>query len=342
MAAASQDSKWLNRRGKQMLNAKNFTLAVYYLALMLVGSNAGARDSDFPSRVIRIIVPYPPGAATDAISRAVAAEAGKALGTAIIIVNRPGGGTAIGTRVAKDAPADGYTLLFQSSVLASNLYALNQPGYSLSDFTAVAMLSNTSYVLLTPANLPVKDLTQFIAYAKANPGKVNYGSLGPTSRQRALAERLAKRAGFAWTEVPFKGTAESAQAVMGGEIQGYFSTQSFALTQAHSPALRMLGIASDQRSNFLPNVPTFKEQGYPELSEQSWYALFARSETPKPIIDKLKAVFAQVTHSPAIEAQLKNDGLSPYLGKIEDFPAQLAQESRQLGAEMKALGVTPQ
>ena len=104
----------------------------------------------------------------------------------------------------------------------------------------------------------------------------------------------------------------------------------------------MLGIASDQRSNFLPNVPTFKEQGYPELLEQSWYALFARSQTPKPIIDKLRAVFAQVMQSPAIQAQLKNDGLSPYPGKLEDFPARFAQESRELGAEMKALGVTPQ
>ena len=321
---------------------RNFAFAICCLALMSLGTNAAAGDSDFPSRVIRIIVPYPPGAATDAISRAVAAEAGKALNTAMIVVNRPGGGTAIGTRVAKEAPADGYTLLFQSSVLASNLYALRQPGYSLSDFTAVAMLSDTSYVLLTPASLPAKDLKQFIAYAKANPGKVNYGSLGPTSRQRALAERLAKRAGFTWTEVPFKGTAESAEAVMGAEIQGYFSTQGFALTQAKSPALRMLGIASDQRSNFLPNVPTFKEQGYPELLEQSWYALFARSQTPKPIIDKLRAVFAQVMQSPAIQAQLKNDGLSPYPGKLEDFPARFAQESRELGAEMKALGVTPQ
>ena len=220
-----------------MPRVRYFSRRVLLGAFAYLAAAATAPAADYPSRIIRIIVPYPPGAATDTISRAVAAEAGKSLGKTIIIENRPGGGTLIGTRLVKEAPADGYTLLFQSPVLVSNLYALKDPGYSLSDFTAVAMLCNTSYVLLTPSSLPVKGLKDFVAYAKANPGKMNYGSIGPTSRQRALSERLAKVGNFTWAEVPFKGTAESAEAVMGGEVQGYFSTQSFAVTQANSPNL---------------------------------------------------------------------------------------------------------
>jgi tripartite-type tricarboxylate transporter receptor subunit TctC len=325
-----------------MPRVRYFSRRVLLGAFAYLAAAATAPAADYPSRIIRIIVPYPPGAATDTISRAVAAEAGKSLGRAIIIENRPGGGTLIGTRLVKEAPADGYTLLFQSPVLVSNLYALKDPGYSLSDFTAVAMLCSTSYVLLAPSSLPVKDLKDFVAYAKTNPGKMNYGSIGPTSRQRALSERLAKVGGFTWAEVPFKGTAESAEAVMGGEVQGYFSTQSFAATQANSPNLRLLGIASEDRNDFIPDVPTFKEQGFPQLSEQSWYVLFARAGTPQPIVDKLRAVFAKVMASTAIQTQLKNDGLSPYMGRIEDFPRVLDEDSRRLAGEMKDLGVTPQ
>src|SRR5271156_4167757 len=173
-----------------MPRVRYFSRRVLLGAFAYLAAAATAPAADYPSRIIRIIVPYPPGAATDTISRAVAAEAGKSLGKTIIIENRPGGGTLIGPRLVKEAPADGYTLLFQSPVLVSNLYALKDPGYSLPDYTAVAMLCSTSYVLLTPSSLPVKDLKDFVAYAKSNPGKMNYGSIGPTSRQRALSERL--------------------------------------------------------------------------------------------------------------------------------------------------------
>ncbi|WP_160170506.1 tripartite tricarboxylate transporter substrate binding protein [Afipia sp. P52-10] len=305
-------------------------------------SRATAQGAAFPTRPLRIVVPYPPGASTDLISRAVAEEAGKRLGQTIIVENRPGGGTVVGTQAVKNAPADGYTLMFQAASLVSNTYTLKNPGYKLSDFTPVTMLSDAAYVMLVPSSLPVKTLSEFIAYAKAHPGKLNYGTLGRGTRTFVLPYRLGVAAGLDWTEISYKGTAEAAQAVMSGDIQTYFSTQAYASTQLESDRLRLLAITSEKRVDFLPNVPTFKELGYPQVTDHSWYALFARSETPKPILDTLRAAFADAMKSAAMQTQLRNNGLSPYDGTLEAFPAKLEAELQHFIAEAKQLGLEPQ
>lgn len=323
-----------------MAKIRSWALAAALLGLF--GAPLAAQEADFPSKVLRIVVPYPPGASTDAISRAAGELAGKILGKSVIVENRPGGGTVIGTRVVRQAPADGYTLMFQSASLMNNLYAFKEPGYAFGDFTAVALLSETSYVLLTPSSLPTTNLKEFISYAKANADKMNYGSLGAGTKPGTLGDRLGKAAGFSWTEISFKGTAEAAQAVMAGNVQGYFSTQAFALTQAESPKLRLMGIAAAERSNFLPNVPTFKEQGYPEILEQSWYALFVRSDTPPKVVEKLQSTFSEVLGSPEFATQLRNNGLSKYRGTLTDFPARMRREADQFAKEMAQFGIQPQ
>ena len=312
------------------------------VALSLCAYGASAQEAAFPSRALRIVVPYPPGASTDLISRAVGDEASKRLGRPIVVENRPGGSTVIGTRVVKAAPADGYTLMFQASSLVSNLYMVKDPGYKLSDFTPVTMLSNAAYVMLIPSSLPAKDLKEFIAYAKANPGKLNYGSLGRGTRTQVLPDTLGTLAGIDWTEIQFKGTAEAAQAVMSGIVQTYFSTQAFAKQQIGSDKLRMIGVTSPQRVDFIPDVPTFRELGFPAVTDQTWYALFVRAETPKPILDKLRAAFAEAMRSPMMHTQLQRNGLSPYDGKLEDFPEKLESELKRLTEEAKRLGLTAQ
>lgn len=326
------------------LGARTVSLALATLMAMLtlLPQPLAAQEATFPSKALRIVVPYPPGASTDAISRAAGELAARILAKPVIVENRPGGGTVIGTRIVRQAPADGYTLMFQSASLGNNLYAFKEPGYSFEDFTAVALLSETSYVLLTPSSLPAKNLKEFVAYAKANSDKMNYGSLGAGTKPGTLGDRLGKAAGFNWTEISFKGTAESAQAVMAGSIQGYFSTQAFALTQAESPKLRLMGIAAPERSSFLPNVPTFKELGLPQIVEQSWYALFVRSDTPKPIIDQLQKAFTQVMGSDEYAVHLRNNGLSPYKGTLDGFPARMRNEADQFAKDMAQFGVQPQ
>ena len=331
-----------NFRETELKKLAGLKFAVSVVALALLASGVAAQEADFPSRALRLVVPYPPGASTDIISRAVGDEAGKRLGRPVLVENRPGGGTVIGTRFVKTAPADGYTIMFQASSLVSNLYILKDPGYKLSDFTPVTTLSNAAYVMLIPSGIPAKTLKEYIAFAKANPGKMSYGSLGRGTRTHVLPDQLGTLAGYQWTEIQFKGTAEAAQDVMSGTVQAYFSTQAFATTQLGSDKLRLLGISSAQRVDFLPDVPTFREMGFPGIVDQTWYALFVRSETPRAILEKLRAVFADAMKSTLIQTQLRNNGLSPYDGRLEDFPAKLESELVRLTEEAKTLGLVAQ
>jgi tripartite-type tricarboxylate transporter receptor subunit TctC len=315
------------------------SLAAAMLALSAFG--AGAQDN-YPSRPIKIVVPYTPGASTDSISRAFGDEAGKALGQTVIVENKPGAGTAIGTQTAKQAPADGYTILFGSGTMVSTMLGLKEPGYSMEDFTPVAMLGDQFYVLLTPAALPVKDFKEFVEYAKKNPTRMNYAMLGPGAPSHVLADRLQRSAKFEWQDIAFRGGTPAVQALMSNDVQGYFATQSFAMTFRDSDKLKLMGIGAEERGTFLPDVPTFKEMGYEGVVEQGWYAMFVRSNTPKPIIDKLRSLFAGVMKSPAMAQHLKTNGLSPYKGTIESFLASLDKEIQQKAEENKRLGIVPQ
>ena len=199
-----------------MIRVVAFVLAL--IATSLAPMPLLAQDV-FPSRTLRLVVPYPPGAVTDAMSRPVAAELSKVLGQSVIIENKPGAGTVVGTQAVKYAPADGYTLLYQASSLVTNLYALKQPGYALADFTPVVMLGQGAFVLMTSTKHPFTTLQELVAYGKANPGKLNYSTTGPGSPASIVSYRLGQAAGMDWVEIPFKGGAEAAQAVMSGDSQ---------------------------------------------------------------------------------------------------------------------------
>jgi tripartite-type tricarboxylate transporter receptor subunit TctC len=315
------------------------SLAASVLALSAFGAVA---QDNYPNKPLKIIVPYTPGASTDAISRAFADEAGKALGQTIIVENKPGAGTAIGTQTAKQAPADGYTILFGSGTMVSTMLGLKEPGYSMDDFTPVAMLGDQYYVLLIPAAMGVNNFKEFVEYAKKNPSKMNYAMLGPGAPSHVLADRLQRAAKFEWQDIAFRGGTPAVQALMSNDVQGYFATQSFAMTFKDSDKLKLMGIGAEERGVFLPDVPTFKEMGYDGVVEQGWYAMFVRSNTPKPIVDKLRSVFGDVMKSPAMAQHLKTNGLSPYKGSIESFPAKLAQEIKDKAEETKRLGIVIQ
>jgi tripartite-type tricarboxylate transporter receptor subunit TctC len=294
--------------------------------VLVLGAFGAVAQDNYPNKPLKIIVPYTPGASTDAISRAFADEAGKALGQTVIVENKPGAGTAIGTQTAKQAPADG----------------LKDPGYAMEDFTPVAMLGDQYYVLIIPAAMGVKDFKAFVEYAKKNPTKMNYAMLGPGAPSHVLADRLQRAAKFEWQDIAFRGGTPAVQALMSNDVQGYFATQSFAMTFKDSDKLKLMGIGAEERGVFLPDVPTFKEMGYEGVVEQGWYAMFIRSSTPKPIIDKLRNVFAEVMKSPAMAQHLKTNGLSPYKGSIETFPAALAKELKEKAEETKRLGIVIQ
>jgi tripartite-type tricarboxylate transporter receptor subunit TctC len=212
----------------------------------------------------------------------------------------------------------------------------------MEDFTPVAMLGDQFYVLMIPASLPVNNFKEFVEYAKKNPTKMNYGMLGPGSPSHVLADRLKNSAKFEWLDIAFRGGTPAVQALMSNDVQGYFATQTFAMTFKDSDKLKLMGIGAEERGQFLPDVPTFKELGYEGVVEQGWYAMFVRSNTPKPIIDKLQKVFGEVMKSPAMAAHLKSNGLSPYKGTIESFQASLGKEIKDKAEETKRLGIVVQ
>lgn len=311
------------------------------LGLLLAAGPARA-DEQYPARPLRIVVPYPPGAITDALCRIIATELGKAIGQSVIVENRPGGGTVIGTQAVKNAPADGYTILFQLGGLVSNLYSLKQPGYALADFTPVSMLGQSAYVLILSAKHPFKTLPEMIAYGKAHPGTLNYSLTGAGGAQAVMGSRIKRATGLEWSDINYKGGAEATQAVMSGDVHFSLPTQGAPLIHVNRDKLHLAAVTSSKRLEFLPEVPTFKELGYPSIVDETWFGLFVRSQVPQPAIDKIKSAMAEVMKSSTMQQHLKDLRISPYEGKLEDAPAKMQRELEQFSEEAKKLGIEPQ
>jgi tripartite-type tricarboxylate transporter receptor subunit TctC len=310
------------------------------LGALLVTGPAFATDA-YPARPLRIIVPFPPGAITDATGRVVATELGKVLGQSVIVENKPGAGTLIGTQAAKTSPADGHTVLFQLGSLATNIYLLKQPGYALSDFKPVSMLGQSAYVLIASKKHPLRTLQDLIAFGKARPGELNCSGTGDGAAT-VIGSKFKQAAGIDWTLINYKGGAEAVQAVMSGDVDCSLPTQAAPLIYANPDKLSVLAVTSRKRVEFLPDVPTFTELGFPAIDAQTWFGLFVRSETPPAAIEKLKSALAEVLRTPAMQNQLRNLRISPYEGSLDDVPARLQKELADFGQEAKKLGIEPQ
>ncbi len=293
-----------------------------------------AQGAAFPSRVIKIISPYAPGGSTDLLTRAAADLASKKLGQPIILESKPGAGTLIATRFVKAADPDGYTILLQSNGFVSNLHAFKEPGYTMADFKPVAVLGQSSYVLMTPAKLPARNIKEFIAYAKGR-NDMSYGTLGRGGRTHILAEELATQAGFKWQDIPYKGGADGVSALLGNHIQGYFASVALAHPHAQSTDLRLMAIASEERSEFLPDVPTFKEAGFPQMADNLWISLFVRSDVPAPVLDKLRDAFREVGASADMKSARQRIQMSTYSGSIPSFENLMQSALKQTVQEFK-------
>ncbi|MDQ8726593.1 tripartite tricarboxylate transporter substrate binding protein [Bradyrhizobium sp. LHD-71] len=319
-----------------------FTVLGLVLGLFVALANAALADDAYPVRPIRLVVPYPPGAITDAMSRIIATELRKVVGQSVVVENRPGGGTVVGTQAVKNSAADGYTVLLQLSALATNLYSLKQPGYTLSDFTPISMLGKSAYVLFVSSKYPFHSLQDLLAYGKAHPGELNFSTTGFGGTATIISARMKEAAGVEWTEVNYKGGADATQAVMSGDAHFSFLTQAAPLIHSNPDKLRLLAVSSEKRLDFLPDLPTFKELGYPTIVSETWFGLFVRSEVPKPVIDKLRSAMAEVMKSTLMQEQLKSLRVSPYDGTLEDVPAKLQQELAEFKDEARKIGIAPQ
>jgi tripartite-type tricarboxylate transporter receptor subunit TctC len=286
-----------------LLRAASLTLA----ALL---ATPGAMAQPFPSRPIRMVVPFPPGAATDMAARLIGQQLGTSLGQPVVIDNKPGaGGSIAAMEVIRSAP-DGYTLLFSSnSAIASNVALLkNLPYDPNKDFSPVAGTGETALVLLVKAGFPVKNLKELVGYVKEHPGKVTAG-YGSSSSQISIA-MLNKLAGIDTLPVPYKGIPLAVNDVLGGTLDYTFADIGNALTQVQGGNMRALGVTSPQRSPLVANVPAIAEI-LPGFDITAWFAIVGPAGMPRDVIDKLNAATTQALKAPGMRDKLAGIGLSP-------------------------------
>jgi tripartite-type tricarboxylate transporter receptor subunit TctC len=286
--------------------------------LYFVAMTASAQG--YPSRPIHLIVPYTAGGGVDLVARNVAAELARRLGQPVIVDNKPGAGSNIGSDFVAKAAPDGYTLLMASPANAINMSLYRKMPYSTErDLAPVVLVGSVPSVLTVKPALGAKSIAEFVALAKASPGTLNYGSGGSGTSEHLAAEMFKSMAGIDIVHVPYKGGAAAMTDVVGGKIDAMFSNQLGALPQIKGGALRALGVADTKRSAPLPNVPTFSESGYPEFLVTVWWGVMAPSATPSAVIERLNREIDSALSAPELKQQFEAMGARTIGGTPAEF-----------------------
>ncbi len=306
------------------LHRKQFTtLALAALATGFLGS--ATAQSAYPSKTVTMVVPTAAGGTTDLSARMLAQALGPVLGQTVVVDNKGGGNGNIAAGIVKRAEADGYTLLMQySGYHVISPHITKQKQWDQGDFQPVANVISAPQIIVVRADLPVKTLPELIAYAKANPGKLNYASSGNGSLQHVTGAMLEQQGGIKMVHVPYKGTGPALQDLLGGQVDLTFGTAPPFMPHIASGKLRVLAVTGKQRLPSLSQVPTTAEAGYPKVNATSWFALFAPAATPKPVVDKLAADVRAVVQSAAFQQKAQEQGATAeYLS-----PQQLGEQVR--------------
>jgi len=313
------------------------------LAAILALAPLAAAAQAFPSKPIRIIVPFTPGSATDTMARPVAEKLAAAFGQQVLVENRPGAGGTIGAGMLAKSPPDGYTLAVVSTghVVNPVLYS-SLPYDTLKDFSAVSPLAGQPSVLVVSPALGVKTVKDLVALAKAKPGQLNYATAGVGSAAHISAEKFRMAAGIDAVHVPFKGSPESITETMGGRTQYTWTPLSTAVGQIRSGQLLALAVSTAQRSPALPDVPTIAEAGFPRGVFNFWVGMLAPANTPREILLRLNAEVQRALHTADMKERLATLGSEPMAMTPEQFDAFIKEEFTVLGEVMRASGVKAQ
>ena len=267
-----------------------------------LGLAAPAVAQGYPDRTVKIIVPQPPGGGFDTVGRILADKLGPLLGQTVLVENRVGAGTLVGTEAAAKAPPDGYTLLLgglSNIALNPGLYA-KLPYDPLKDFTPVGLAVTWSYTMVARKNLPYKDLKELVAFARDNPEKITFASAGKGSGQHVAMAVTAQLAGIKLTHVAYKGAQSAYQDILGDRVDLFFDISSTARAQVDSSTVRALAVSSRDRQTMHRDVPSVMETGVAPLDMESWFGLFAPAATPAPVLARLRAEFAKVVAMPEV------------------------------------------
>ena len=302
-------------------------------------AHAQDHSKSYPNRPIRMIVPFPAGGPTDGMARIISDRLGAVLGQSIVIENRGGGaGGSIGAKVVAAAEPDGYTILITPGGSLTTGPAVHKNiGYDpVKAFTPVALLVTAPLILTVHPSLPVKTLAELVAYAKANPGKITWGSQGFGTGPHLLIELFKLETGVNIVHVPYRGSAPAITALVAGEIQMFFDTSTTILPHIQSGKARALAVTTPKRHKSLPELPTMAEAGFPKIQSTFWLGVAAPGGTPPDIIDKLNAALRESLAPPETRARLANLGADIKIGTPAEFGKMLAEELALWTAVAKA------
>lgn len=308
-------------RGSEAMRAVRSAAACVLFGVMTAALCSVALAQNYPDKPIRLIVPYPPGTATDILARQLTPRMSEILGQPIVVDNRGGGGAIIGTEaVGKSAP-DGYTLVMATSQThAVNISLYKQLPYDpVADFTAVSRIAAQSMIFVVNASVPVKSVQEFVAYARAHPNKLNFASTGSGTSAHLSGELLNKSAGLNATHVPYKSAAQAIADLLGGEITLMFYPYNAIQSQLQAGKLVAIGNTGPQRSSYLPSAPTMVESGYPNFVITVWFGVYGPAGMPRKVTDVLNAALTRTMNDADVTARLAASGTDVYLAGPDEF-----------------------
>ena len=309
------------------------------VVVTLVASPAHAQDG-YPTKPVRIVVAYPPGGGIDVIARQLAERLTPQWGQPVVVENRPGANTNLATDLVAKSPADGHTILLTTDATFSiNPHLFAKLPYSDRDFVPVTQLILLQQVMLANPSLPAKDLSELVALARARRGTLNYGSYGSGSQPHLAAEMLNHKAGIDLVHVPYKGLSFSIPAAIAGEVQLTFAGIASSRPPVQAGRLKALAIGGPKRSPLMPDVPTFAEQGYPEVETHAWFGLFVPAGTPRPAIDRIYRDVAAILNDPAFrEKEVVQKGYDLVASSPESFATFIVRDREARGQAVKISG----
>jgi tripartite-type tricarboxylate transporter receptor subunit TctC len=310
------------------------------LAMLGMAAAAGvAAAQSFPSKPMRLVLPFPPGGPTDILGRALAQKLGENMGQTMVADNRPGAGGNIGIEIAAKSPADGHTTVLVSSVLAIAPSLYSKLNYSQKDLAPISLVAEMKNVLLVHPSVPARNMKQFLALIKQSPGKLNYGSGGVGTTTHITPELLMSLTNTRMNHVPFKGSGLALIGLISGQVDALIMTVSASAQQVKADKVRAIAIFAPDRAAQLPDVPSVKELGHEQFAVRLWYGILAPAGSPAAAINRLNSEINKVINSADMKDRLTTGGIDPLLSTPEQFASFIQTETARYAKVIKSAGI---
>lgn len=308
---------------------------------LLLGLSLDGFSQVFPTKPLRLIVPFPPGGSADILARAIGQKAGDGLGQPLVVENRPGAGTAIGAEVLARSAPDGYSIMIGTVSSHAINPALNPklPFDPIRDFTPVSLVASIPFAMIVHPAVQAKNAQEFIALAKASPGNLNYSSAGNGTSNHLAGELLKSMTGIDIVHIPYKGSAPALTDLMAGQVALMFDLVLTAAPHIKSGAVRGLAVTGAKRSSVLPDLPTVAESGVPGYEVSAWFGIFAPAGVPQPVVQRLNGEFVKALEHPELRQRLASQGAEPLTSSPAEFSAYLRSEIDKWAKVVKASGM---